>query len=79
MGNGQLKGVDVPVVEGFEEDEVLLFREREHFPDLLRCIRHGLLAQDVLTRCERAHCPLIVQAIWQGVVDRVDLGVVEEV
>ena len=56
-------GADAPVVEGFEEGEVLLLREREHFPDLLRRVCHGLLAQDVLAGCERAHRPLIVQPI----------------
>ena len=65
-------------MKGFQEDQVLFPGEVEQL-FCLSCVGRGwLLEQDMFARLEGLLCPLIMKTIWKGIVDAVDVGVVDQ-
>src|SRR5262249_60604394 len=76
-----VQGVGLQVVaihERLHEDAVVLLGDVECALDVLRVTRHGLLAEDVLVRLERADRPFDMHRVRQPDVDRVDVTVPEQ-
>jgi hypothetical protein len=66
-------------VEGLDEREARLRGHVRHALGFGRVGGHGFLAQHMLTGSQRPNAPLAVQAVGQWIVDRIDLGIGEQV
>ena len=65
--------------ERLGQDEPGPIGEVERFVDLGRMAGVRLLAQDMLAGRQRAHRPGVVERVWQRDVDRLDVGILEQV
>ena len=68
----------VAVVESLHQHQVGTGVGGGHRPGLVGVGREGFLAQDVLAGGHGRHGPVTVQAVGQGVVDGVDVGIGHE-